>query len=46
MKTLNFERTNELFAEYAMSNEEMIMVRGGKGEGVPTVLPPVPPIKI
>jgi hypothetical protein len=46
MKTLNFEKTSEFFAEFVLSNNEMINVRGGKGEGVPIVLPPVPPIKI
>ena len=48
MKTLNFEKTREFFAEFALSNYEMINVRGGRSEseGVPIVLPPVPPIKI
>jgi len=44
MKTLNFKRTSDLFAGFALSNEEMIKVRGGDGDG--TIKPPVPPIKI
>ena len=29
MKTLNFELTKDIFNEFALSNEEMIYVRGG-----------------
>ena len=43
MKTLNFEKTNDIFAEFALSNEEMINVRGG---GEPIVLPTPPIIRI
>lgn len=39
MKTLDFEKTVDIFAEFALSNEEMINVRGGDGD--PTVPPPV-----
>jgi hypothetical protein len=46
MKTLNFEQTENFFAEFALSLNEMINVRGGRIESVPTVLPPIPPIKI
>jgi hypothetical protein len=46
MKTLNFEKTEKTFAEFALSIEEMINVRGGQSIGDPKVLPPVPPIKI
>jgi hypothetical protein len=46
MKTLNFEKTKDIFAEFALSNDEMINVRGGSSQGTPTVLPPFPPIKI
>ncbi len=42
-KTLNFEETKKAFVEFALSNEEMIHVRGG---GEPTVKPCIPPIKI
>lgn len=45
MKTLNFEKTKNIFAEFALSNEEMISVRGGAG-GEPIVKPSQPPIKI
>ena len=45
MKTLNFEMTNEIFNEFALSNEEMIYVRGGEA-GDPSTNPVVPPIKI
>ena len=44
MKTLNFEKTREIFAEFTLTNEEMIKVRGGEGEG--NLIPPPPPVKI
>jgi hypothetical protein len=44
MKALNFELTKDILNEFALSNEEMIKVRGGEIE--PTPLPPTPPIKI
>jgi hypothetical protein len=44
MKTLNFDLTKSIFDEFALSNEEMINVRGGQIE--PTPLPSNPPIKI
>jgi len=48
MKTLNFEQTRNIFEEYVLSNEEMISVRGGDGdgEGEPTLPPANPPVKI
>ena len=44
MKTLNFDITKSIFDEFALSNEEMINVRGGELEPTPT--PTRPPIKI
>ena len=44
MKALNFDLTKDIFDEFALSNEEMISVRGGDLD--PTPLPPPPPIKI
>jgi hypothetical protein len=44
MKTLDFERTVDIFADYALSNEELINVRGG--DGGDQMLPPPPPVKI
>jgi hypothetical protein len=46
MKTLNFEKSFDIFAEYVLSNEEMITIKGGDGDPVP--LPPTlpPPIVI
>jgi hypothetical protein len=44
MKTLNFEKTKSIFDEFALSNEEMINVRGGDLDPLPT--PTKPPIKI
>jgi hypothetical protein len=44
MKTLNFKKTSDLFAGFALSNDEMIKVRGGENDG--TIKPPNPPIKI
>ena len=46
MKTLNFKKTNELFTEFALSNEEMLKVRGGESDSDGTLKPPIPPIKI
>ncbi len=44
MKTLNFDLTKGIFDEFALTNEEMISVRGGEIEPTPT--PMNPPIKI
>jgi hypothetical protein len=44
MKTLNFDLTKSIFDEFALSNDEMINVRGGEIE--PTPMPTRPPIKI
>lgn len=44
MKTLNFEKTKDIFTDFTLSNEEMIMVRGGDGDG--EILPPPPKIKL
>lgn len=43
MKTMNFEKLNDLFTEFTLSNEEMIKVRGG---GEPIILPTPPIIRI
>jgi hypothetical protein len=43
MKNKNYETKFDIFEMFALSNDEMISVRGG-GEPVPT--PPPPPIKI
>jgi hypothetical protein len=40
MKALNLNLTNDIFAEFTLSNEEMIYVRGGEGE-VKTTVPPI-----
>jgi len=44
MKTLKFDLANDIFNEFALSNEEMIKIRGGESD--PIVLPTRPPIKI
>jgi hypothetical protein len=44
MKTLNFELTEEIFSEFALTNDEMICVRGGEID--PTPLPTPPPIRL
>jgi len=44
MKILNFELAKVVLNEFALSNEEMIYVRGGEGD--PIALPTPPPIKI
>lgn len=46
MKTLNFKKSSQFFAEFALTNDEMRRVRGGSGDGDPIILPPPPPIKI
>jgi hypothetical protein len=44
MKTLNFELTRDLLSEFVLTNEEMIVVRGGEAD--PVTLPNTPPIRI
>ena len=44
MKTLNFVLTKGIFDEFALTNDEMINVRGGEIE--PTPMPSLPPVKI
>lgn len=47
MKTKNFETSFDSFAVFALSNEEMITVRGGGDDaGGPGSNPVVPPVKI
>ena len=43
MKTLNFEESFDMFAEFALSSEEMFKVRGG---GDPVAIPNPPPVRI
>lgn len=45
MKTKKFETSFDSFAIFALTNEEMITVRGG-GESGPESNPVVPPVKI
>jgi len=50
-RTLNFDKTRNMFTEFALSTKEMINVRGGSGEHdellpEPIVKPCNPPIKI
>jgi len=40
-KTLNFEETLNIFAEFALSSEEMIKIRGGAEAQVKPCNPPV-----
>lgn len=44
MRTTNFESTQDIFNEYALSNEEMINVRGGESD--PIIKTTLPPVKI
>ncbi len=44
MKTLNFEKTNDIFAKFALTNVEMIKVRGGETDPIIKATPP--PVKI
>jgi hypothetical protein len=47
MKTKIFETSFDSFSVFALSNEEMITVRGGNdGDGGPGTNPVVPPVKI
>jgi hypothetical protein len=46
MKTLNFKKTNEFFAEFELTCNEMTKVRGGDGIIDPIIKPPIPPVKI
>jgi hypothetical protein len=45
MKTKNTETSFDIFAVYALTNEEMITVRGGS-DSDPINPPTAPPIKI
>ena len=44
MKTLNSKSTKDIFAEFTLSNEEMIYVRGGAADSDPIIKSTVPPI--
>jgi hypothetical protein len=44
MKTLNSQMKNDILTEFALSNEEMINVRGGEGD--PIIKPIIPPVII
>jgi hypothetical protein len=44
MKTLNSKLTKDIFTEFALSNEEMIYVRGGEAD--PIIKPIIPPVVI
>jgi len=44
MKTLNQELAFDIFNEFALTNEEMINVRGGEAE--PILMPSMPPIRV
>jgi len=44
MKTLNLELAKDIFDAFALSNEEMIYVRGGDSD--PIIMPTTPPVKI
>jgi hypothetical protein len=44
MKSLTIELTKDIFTAFALTNEDMIKVRGGEGE--PQPMPTPPPIKI
>jgi hypothetical protein len=44
MKTLKLELAFDILNEFALTNEEMIMVRGGEGD--PISLPTMPPIRV
>jgi hypothetical protein len=45
MKTLNFKVTNDIFSKFALTNLEMIKVRGGEN-AEPTIKANIPPVKI
>lgn len=46
MKTKETEKNFDALAMFAMTNEEMITVRGGGEDGGPGTIPPPPPVKI
>ncbi|MCJ7449566.1 MAG: hypothetical protein MUO72_17965 [Bacteroidales bacterium] len=45
MKTLKIQKSKDILVEFALSNEEMINVRGGDSAEV-TLTFPKPPVKI
>ena len=44
MKTNNLETIQDMFNEFALSNEEMINVRGGESD--PIIKTTMPPVKV
>lgn len=44
MKTMNLSSDNNIFSTFAITNEEMLNVRGGEND--PIVKPAIPPIVI
>jgi hypothetical protein len=44
MKTLNLELAFDFLNEFALTNEEMINVRGGESD--PIIMPQMPPIRV
>ncbi len=42
MKNFTNEKISENFKNFTLTNDEMFCVRGGEGEGTPTVLPNPP----
>jgi hypothetical protein len=40
MRTLDQKLTKDIFNEFALSNEEMIIIRGGDGDPTPPIKPP------
>jgi len=42
MKTMNSKLTKDMFTEFALSNEEMICIRGGDGDVIiKSTMPPI-----
>jgi hypothetical protein len=42
MKTTNSQTSKDIFTDYAISNEEMIYIRGGEGDVIiKTTIPPI-----
>jgi hypothetical protein len=46
MTTLNLELAKDILNKFALSNEEMICVRGGDMDGEPIIKTTPPPVRI
>jgi len=46
MKNTELYNLDEIFVDFSLTEEEMLSVRGGDGQGEPIILPSVPPVRV